>query len=107
MMTKAAKTHSDASGLLKRSLDQAARELLLAQASDWSFMMKAGNAAEFAKGEFTGHMKNFLALHRELSAGGINVSNLAAIELKNNIFRDMDFRVYLNDRLQPSSLSKG
>lgn len=94
IMIRAAQRHHNASGLKKRSLDQAARELLLAQASDWSFMMKTGNAAEFAREEFTGHMKNFLSLHREISSGRINSPTLAALELKNKIFSDMDFRIY-------------
>src|SRR5262249_25501015 len=38
--------HAD--GLLRRALNQAARELLLAQSSDWAFIMKTGTMVEYA-----------------------------------------------------------
>lgn len=94
MMTQMSRANGYARGLLKRALNQAARELLLAQSSDWAFMMKTGNAAEFAKNKFTEHMKNFLDLQREIDSGHINRKNLSALESKNNIFRDIDYRIY-------------
>lgn len=83
-----------ARGLLRRSLNQALRELLLAQSSDWPFMMKTDNAAAFAEHKFREHMKNFLDLHRDISSGNIDKANLLRLEQKNNIFRDADFRIY-------------
>ncbi|MFQ5599903.1 MAG: glycoside hydrolase family 57 protein, partial [Candidatus Krumholzibacteriia bacterium] len=41
-MAELASAHPDASGVLERALNQAARELLLAQSSDWAFIMKTG-----------------------------------------------------------------
>ena len=38
----------DASGLPRWALDQAARELLLAQSSDWAFIMKTGTSVDYA-----------------------------------------------------------
>ena len=94
MMTQMSHANRYARGLLKRALNQAARELLLAQSSDWAFMMKTGNAAEFAKNKFTEHMKNFLDLQAEIDSGHINRKNLSVLESKNNIFRDIDYRIY-------------
>lgn len=85
-----------ARGLLKRALNQALRELLLAQSSDWPFMMTTGNAAAFAENKFREHMKNFLDLHRDISSGNINKADLLHLERKNNIFREADFRIYAN-----------
>jgi len=98
-----------ARGLLKRALNQALRELLLAQSSDWPFMMKTGNAAAFAENKFREHLKNFLDLHREISSGRIEKTNLLRLEQKNNLFKDADFRVYVSRKQvdQLKSLSKG
>lgn len=83
-----------ARGLVKRALDQAARELLLAQASDWAFMMQKEKASEFAKRKFTEHITNFSTLYHEINSGRINKEHLAALEQKDNIFSDIDFRIY-------------
>jgi len=94
LMVDMARKKRIASALKKRALNQAARELLLAQASDWAFMMKTGTASEFAKNKFTEHMKNFFALQREITSGLINKDRLSHLETKNNLFRDIDYRIY-------------
>ena len=43
-------------------LAQAARELLLAQASDWQFIISTGAAADYAERRFTGHCDDARAL---------------------------------------------
>jgi 1,4-alpha-glucan branching enzyme len=83
-----------ATGLVKRALNQAARELLLAQASDWAFMMQKEKASEFAKNKVTEHLTNFSGLYHEITTGRINNEHLACIEHKDNIFSDIDFRIY-------------
>src|SRR6266487_4796564 len=48
-MSEAARRHAgDSSPLADRVLKQLARELLLAQSSDWAFLMKTGTAKEYA-----------------------------------------------------------
>jgi len=94
LMKEIARNHFKASGLRVRALNQAARELLLAQASDWAFMMKTGNASEFARNKFIEHMKNFFALHRDIVSNRMNGERLSHLEAKNNLFRDIDFRIY-------------
>jgi 1,4-alpha-glucan branching enzyme len=94
LLASASLRNIHARGLLRRALNQALRELLLAQSSDWPFMMKADNAAAFAEHKFREHMKNFLDLHRDISSGNIDKANLLRLEQKNNIFRDADFRIY-------------
>jgi 1,4-alpha-glucan branching enzyme len=42
---------ADVGGILKRALNQSARELLLAQSSDWAFIMTTGTMVEYAKKE--------------------------------------------------------
>jgi len=93
-MAEMAAKNLKAKGLAKRALDQAARELLLAQASDWAFMMQKEKASEFATMKFTEHITNFSGLYHEITSGRINGERLAFLERKNNIFSDIDFRIY-------------
>jgi len=93
-MTVLSKQHGTATGLLERALNQALRELLIAQASDWPFMMSTGNAVQFAEKTFKEHMNNFFALSRDICSGEIREAHLTALEKKNAIFRDIDFRVF-------------
>jgi 1,4-alpha-glucan branching enzyme len=108
-MGEMASGHPGAEGLLKRALNQAARELLLAEASDWAFMMKTGNAAEFATNRVTEHIRNFFELHRGIARGRISETAVARLERINNIFGDIDYSIYADKKKgsQTSSLSKG
>jgi len=94
IMTRLSTTHAGAAGPLERALNQALRELLLAQASDWPFMMKTGNAAGFAEAKFREHMGNFFDLSREVTAGNIRANHLASLERKSPLFSGIDFRIF-------------
>lgn len=94
LMSGAASINLAASGPLRRALNQAARELLLAQSSDWAFMMNTGNAGEFARNRFIEHIENFSRLHKEISTGVINTTYLAQLENKDSIFPELDFRIF-------------
>ena len=54
----------------RRALNQAARELLLAQASDWAFIMKTGTTVEYAKKRTRDHVARFTYLYRALTVRG-------------------------------------
>ena len=94
LMSVVASINLNASGSLRRALNQAARELLLAQSSDWAFMMNTGNADEFARSKFTEHIENFFGLHEGISSGVINTTYLRRLENKDSIFPDIDFRIF-------------
>ena len=51
-------------------LAQAARELLLAQSSDWQFIITTGEAADYAEARIRLHISDCEKLMRGLSAGG-------------------------------------
>ena len=53
----------------RRALNQAARELLLAQSSDWAFIMKTGTTVEYAKKRTRDHIARFTYLYRALTRG--------------------------------------
>jgi 1,4-alpha-glucan branching enzyme len=93
-MARLSREYRNAAGLQERALNQALRELLLAQASDWPFMMKTGNAAGFAEAKFREHMSNVICLFRQLSAGGLQKTYLESLEQKSPLFRDIDFRTF-------------
>ncbi|HCJ09951.1 MAG TPA: DUF1957 domain-containing protein [Clostridiales bacterium] len=78
----------------RRALNQAARELLLAQASDWPFIMQARTMDGYAKHRFTHHIGWFLALAGQLQSGRIDERWLDELERTDNIFPDVDYRLF-------------
>jgi 1,4-alpha-glucan branching enzyme len=96
-MRELAQAHEDrGSGLLERALDQAARELLLAQSSDWAFLMKTGTAVDYACRRVKAHLARFRRLDREISEGVIDEAWLGDLERRDNLFPELDYRVYLD-----------
>ncbi len=93
-MVELARRFDQPSALERRALNQAARELLLAQASDWAFIMKTGTTVEYATKRTRDHVARFAYLHRSLCEGGLDVDVLAEFEERDNIFPDIDYRVY-------------
>jgi 1,4-alpha-glucan branching enzyme len=91
-----ARTHDGAEPdpLTRRALNQATRSLLLAQSSDWPFIMKTGTAVEYAHGRIRDHLARFHHLCDAVEGGGIDGGMLAALEEMDNIFPHLDFRVY-------------
>jgi 1,4-alpha-glucan branching enzyme len=78
----------------RRALNQAARELLLAQSSDWPFIMQAGTMDAYARHRFTHHLGWFLALAGQLRDRRIDTKWLAELERTDNAFQDIDYRVF-------------
>ncbi|MCL2823790.1 MAG: DUF1957 domain-containing protein, partial [Polyangiaceae bacterium] len=56
-------------GLDRRVLNQAARELMLAQASDWAFIMRSGTTVEYATKRTNDHIVRFNRLYDSLIGG--------------------------------------
>jgi 1,4-alpha-glucan branching enzyme len=83
-----------ARGLKRRALNQAGRELLLAQASDWAFMLKTGAHAEYAVKRTRAHLGWFLRLARQLQDGRIDEGLLKPLEAGDCIFPGLDYRAY-------------
>mgnify|MGYP000950533413 FL=1 len=93
-MIELANTYPEAEGTLRHALNQASRELLLAQSSDWPFIMKTGTMVEYAKMRFNSHIANFTRLYEEIKRNAIDEGHLGWLEGKNNIFPEIDYRVY-------------
>ncbi|MFW5442752.1 MAG: glycoside hydrolase family 57 protein [Methylococcaceae bacterium] len=82
------------SSMQKRALNQAVRSILLAQASDWPFIMKSGTTTDYAKKTITDQLARFNYLHESIRKNKIDERYLCALELMDNIFPDVDFRKY-------------
>ncbi|OPX86608.1 MAG: 1,4-alpha-glucan branching enzyme [Pelotomaculum sp. PtaB.Bin104] len=94
MMTELANNQPHAGSLHRRALNQAARELLLAQSSDWAFIMSTGTMVEYAIKRTKTHLLNFFKLYDEIKGNRIDEGYLAYLENTNNIFPDIDYSWY-------------
>jgi len=77
-----------------RCLNQMARELFLAQSSDWAFLVTTGTAIDYAVQRTKEHIHNFQRLLEMVEKGSDDYPFLETLEHKNSIFPAMDFRIY-------------
>jgi 1,4-alpha-glucan branching enzyme len=76
-----------------RMLQQMGRELLLAQASDWAFLMKTGTARDYATKRTRDHLLRFTRLYDHLKGGTMDEAFLNNCEHRDNLFPDLDWKV--------------
>ncbi len=81
---------ANCANLEQRALQQAARELLLAQASDWPFIMKTGTMVAYAHKRFNLHITRFNRIYQALMNSSLDENWLAQVEWRDHIFADMD-----------------
>jgi 1,4-alpha-glucan branching enzyme len=93
-MVELARRFSQADDLQRRVLNQAARELMLAQASDWAFIMKSGTTVAYATQRTNDHINRFHRLTQNLEDGDIDEDYLAEVERRDNLFPNLDYRVF-------------
>jgi 1,4-alpha-glucan branching enzyme len=93
-MCELADRFPESAGFERRALNQAARELLLAQASDWAFIMSRGTVVEYAVKRTNDHLGRFTKLYDELLGGRIDPGWLGEVEARDNIFPTLDYRTY-------------
>jgi 1,4-alpha-glucan branching enzyme len=86
---------SPALQMTDRVLKQLARELLLAQSSDWAFLMKSRTAREYATQRTLDHLARFNRLHDQFVANIIDEEFLRDCEWRDNIFPNLDWRYYV------------
>jgi len=93
-MVEAAKTHKAPNPLERRVLNQMARELLLAQSSDWAFILKTGTFVSYANRRLQEHTARFDRLYHDLKHHAIDAVILSEIEGKDPLFPQIDYRLY-------------
>lgn len=81
-------------GRKERALNQAAREVLLAQSSDWPMMIKMGTTADYAQRRVQEHIQNFNRIYDSLSSNSLETEWLTKLERRNNAFPDLDYRLF-------------
>jgi 1,4-alpha-glucan branching enzyme len=81
----------------QRLLKQMARELLLAESSDWAFQIYQGTTVEYSSRRFQSHIHRFDLLAKMLETGDVDHDLLAEIERRDNIFAEIDYAVYGGD----------
>jgi 1,4-alpha-glucan branching enzyme len=68
---------------------------MLAQSSDWAFIMKTGTTVPYATKRTTEHVKRFTRIYDALAAGGtIDEAWLEEVARRDNPFPEMDYRLY-------------
>jgi 1,4-alpha-glucan branching enzyme len=86
--------------LLLSCLNQMARELLLAQSSDWAFQIYQGTTVEYSTRRFMSHINRFNLLRGildKIDSGTVQQEDLELlreIQNRDNIFAEIDFRIY-------------
>jgi len=77
-----------------RLLKQLARELLLAESSDWAFQIYQGTTVEYSSRRFQSHIHRFDLLAKMLETGDVDHELLDEIERRDNIFPEIDYSIY-------------
>jgi 1,4-alpha-glucan branching enzyme len=94
-MVELVRRHEQPGGLERRALNQAARELLLAQSSDWALIMKTNTTVEYAKKRTRDHVARFDYLYRALRGQcRLEEPIVREFEERDNVFPEIDYRVY-------------
>ena len=93
-MTEFANKYHDPNETERRVLNQLARELLLAQSSDWAFQIYQGTTVQYSTNRFKSHIQRFNLLANMLEMQEFNEAMLAEIEKRDNIFAEIDYQTY-------------
>jgi len=94
-MIEIAEKNPNTTGVKKRVLNQLARELMLAQSSDWAFIMTTGTMTAYSHKRTRDHISRFNLLYEAVKNDQINTTPLEELEQRDNIFPSIDYRAYL------------
>jgi 1,4-alpha-glucan branching enzyme len=100
MSELAGRFHEESDELRERALNQAARELLLAQDAQWARIISTGEQRlsgewpQYARERLETHLRNFTTIYEALGSDYISTRFLTDLEQRDNIFPDMNYRVF-------------
>ncbi|MGH2365786.1 MAG: 1,4-alpha-glucan branching protein domain-containing protein [Chloroflexota bacterium] len=83
-----------ASGAMEAALNQAARELLLVESSDWPFLVSTGQADAYASLRFRTHAARFDSLVDQLLSERIQEEELGRAAALDNPFLTLDYHLF-------------
>lgn len=85
------------------TIQQAGRELLLLESSDWPFLVTTGQAREYAIGRFQHHVARYNKLIAVIESGKIDAEDerfLSMVEDLDNPFRNIDYTVFREQEIE-------
>ena len=93
-MERLANRHKDHYGddVIRGVLNQAARELLLLESSDWPFLVTTGQARQYAVQRFSQHLERFLSLATSVERNSPDTTLAAQLWEKDRLYPDIDYR---------------
>ena len=86
--------HPSVNGVHKKALNQMARELLLAQSSDWTFLISSQHSECYAQNRFKTHLSRFNRIYDDIKNGTIDEVYIDEITKEDNLFSEMDYKIY-------------
>lgn len=93
-MVDIATMYPNANGIMERAIKQAGRELILAQSSDWPFIMTVDTMVEYAHERARKHLMRFRDLAGQVYNGNIEEEKLAVLESIDNVFPNLDYHLF-------------
>jgi 1,4-alpha-glucan branching enzyme len=94
-MSALADRHGKPDELEDRALRLAGNELLLAQASDWPFILRTGSSPGYARLRVEQHLARFHETAAQLEGNRVDIRWLDRIEFHDNVFPELDWRHWL------------
>lgn len=98
-MIEITRKYSHGSVLQRRVIQQAARELLLAQSSDWAFIMDQQTMVDYAVKRTKLHIDRFTQLYEQLQQDQIDEQKIREWELEYPIFPNIQADLFMSDRI--------
>jgi 1,4-alpha-glucan branching enzyme len=93
--------------LVKEFLNQAARELLLAESSDWPFILKTGTMAPYADKRIKNHIGRFTKIYEDLKNNNMDNNWLDEVMNRDSIFYDIDCaEFYLPEKITSTQVKE-
>ena len=93
-MVELAGRFSRNSNLKERALNQAARELLFAMASDWPSLLHRQECTGYAARQVEDALQNFTTIYEALGSNYINTEWFTNLERRHDIFPAINYRVF-------------
>jgi 1,4-alpha-glucan branching enzyme len=97
-MTELSDRFPNETGLRERILNQAAREILLAQSADWTRLLYRQESMEYARNQIEFALRNFTTFYEVLGSNYISTRWLTRLERQHNIFPGINYRVFRKKR---------
>ena len=73
---------------------------MLAQSSDWAFIIKAQTTVEYATNRTKLHILNFLNLYQQIFEENIDEPWLTELEARHNLFPNIDYKIFASVNYQ-------